>query len=153
MLRPVDSRTMTPARVGVAVYVTRERDGQREVLVFDRRGLPEAGTRIPAGVVDPGERLDGAARREVKEETGVALTGIGAPLAVQQRPAPGTGDRRVTVFFHATTDEPRNAWTHLVERPADDGIALLVDCFFMALTAVPGRLADHQGEFVELILS
>jgi ADP-ribose pyrophosphatase YjhB (NUDIX family) len=132
---------MTAARVRVAVYVTRERDGHREVLVFDYHGVPGAGTQIPAGRVDLGERLDVAARREVEEETGVALTRIGAPLAVQQRPQRETGAPRVTVFFHATTDEARDTWTHKVD----------FACFFMPVNGVGKLLHDFQGEFVDLI--
>jgi ADP-ribose pyrophosphatase YjhB (NUDIX family) len=137
---------MTAARVRVAVYVTRERNGHSEVLVVDHDGADAAGTRIPAGGVDGDERLDVAARREVEHETGVSLTGIGAPLAVQQRPQRGTGVPRVTVFFHATTDEARDTWTH---EAADRGPRSA--CSFTPVTGARALLGDHQGEFVDLI--
>jgi 8-oxo-dGTP pyrophosphatase MutT (NUDIX family) len=123
--------------VRVAVYVTRERGGSREVLVLD---VPRAGTQVPVGGVDPDERLVTAARREVAEDTGMSVTLLGAPIAVQQRPHAATGANRVTVFFHATTDERRDAWTHRRN-----------GCFFVPLAEAPGLLTDHQGEFVDLL--
>ena len=38
----------------VLAYVTRERDGRRELLVFDQEADPGAGTQVPAGRLDPG---------------------------------------------------------------------------------------------------
>jgi ADP-ribose pyrophosphatase YjhB (NUDIX family) len=132
---------MTAGGVRVAVYVTRERGGHREVLVVDHHGAPGAGAQIPTVGVGPDERLEMAARREVEKETGVALADVGAPLAVQQRPQTENGTPRVTVFFHATTDEVRDAWTH-----KDD-----FECFFVPVNGVRKVLRDHQGEFVDLI--
>jgi len=40
----------------VVVYVTRVVDGLVQVLVFDHRDVPEAGTQVPAGGVHAGER-------------------------------------------------------------------------------------------------
>lgn len=62
---------MRPARVRTAAYVTREGAGGLEVLVFDHRDHPEAGTQVPAGGVEPGEVLADAVVREVAEETGL----------------------------------------------------------------------------------
>lgn len=40
-------RAQPPARVRVVVYVTRVVDGLVQVLVFDHRDVPEAGTQVP----------------------------------------------------------------------------------------------------------
>ncbi len=48
-------RARPPARVRVVVYVTRVVDGLVQVLVFDHRDVPEAGTQVPAGGVRAGE--------------------------------------------------------------------------------------------------
>jgi 8-oxo-dGTP pyrophosphatase MutT (NUDIX family) len=65
----------TPARVGtVDVYVIHIRDGAWRVLVLQR----SATTRCPGawetvhGRIEPGERPEEAARRELREETGLA---------------------------------------------------------------------------------
>ncbi|MBC9711905.1 hypothetical protein H9Y04_04885 [Streptomyces sp. TRM66268-LWL] len=50
-----------PARVRVAAYVTRTRPAGPELLVFDHRDHPGAGTQIPAGGVSPDEPLTQAA--------------------------------------------------------------------------------------------
>ena len=70
--------------------------------------------------MEPGEALADAVLREVAEETGLTAVMLGAALAVQQRPHPHTGQPRVTVFFHARTAEPRDAWTHTVAGPEGD---------------------------------
>lgn len=52
----------------VTAFVTRERDGVRELLVFKH---PNAGTQIPAGTVEDAEDPETAVMREVYEETGL----------------------------------------------------------------------------------
>lgn len=143
---------MQSARVRTAAYVTRRAPGGLEVLVFDHRDHPEAGTQVPAGGVEPGEALADAVLREVAEETGLIAVTLGAALAVQQRPHPHTGEPRVTVFFHARTAEPRDAWTHTVAGPeGDEDHGLVFRCRFVPLGEAAGLLADGQGEFAALI--
>ena len=47
---------MRPARVRTAAYVTRRAPGGLEVLVFDHRDHPEAGTQVPAAAWSPERR-------------------------------------------------------------------------------------------------
>ena len=54
----------------VTAFVTRKRDGLREMLVFKH---PNAGIQIPAGTVECGENPETAVMREVREETGLQL--------------------------------------------------------------------------------
>ncbi|MFI6875600.1 NUDIX domain-containing protein [Streptomyces sp. NPDC050400] len=142
---------MQQARVRVAVYVTRTGPEGRELLVFDHRDQPEAGTQVPAGGVDAGELLTEAALREIKEETGMAGVTLGAALAVQQRPHPHTGQPRITVFFHAETTESRDSWPHTVRsRDGDQDNGLAFRCYFIPVGAAAELLVDGQGEFVHL---
>lgn len=55
----------------VVAYVTRERAARRELLVFDHRDFPEAGTQVPAGRLEPGEDLETGLVRELHEEAGL----------------------------------------------------------------------------------
>ena len=55
----------------VLAYVTRERDGRKELLVFDHRDHPNAGTQVPAGRLEPGEDLEAGLLRELDEEAGL----------------------------------------------------------------------------------
>ena len=50
-------------RQRVVAYVTRMRDGAKELLVFDQPGDAEALTQVPAGRLDPGESLEDGLRR------------------------------------------------------------------------------------------
>ena len=52
----------------VTAFVTRERNGVRELLLFRH---PTAGIQIPAGTVEDGETPETAVIREVYEETGL----------------------------------------------------------------------------------
>jgi 8-oxo-dGTP diphosphatase len=58
-------------RQRVLAYVTREREGVRELLVFDHRDFPDAGTQVPAGRLDEGESLEEGLHRELHEEAGL----------------------------------------------------------------------------------
>ncbi|MER7694930.1 NUDIX domain-containing protein [Streptomyces sp. NPDC097610] len=142
---------MQQARIRVAVYATRNVPEGRELLVFDHRDQPEAGTQVPAGGVDAGELLTEAALREIKEETGTAGVTLGAALAAQQRPHPHTGQPRITVFFHAETTETRDSWAHTVtSRDGDQDNGLAFRCYFIPIGDAADLLIDGQGEFVHL---
>ena len=68
-------------RQRVLAYVTRERCGHREVLVFDIPSDPGAKTQVPAGRLDPGEKLEQGLRRELHEEAGLEDVRIVRKLA------------------------------------------------------------------------
>ena len=57
----------------VTAFITRERNGVKELLVFRH---PNAGIQIPAGTVEDGEHLETAVKREVYEETGLQIVKI-----------------------------------------------------------------------------
>ena len=46
-----------------------------ELLVFEQPNSPEAGIQVPAGTVQPGERLEHAVLRELHEESGLSNFG------------------------------------------------------------------------------
>ena len=138
---------MNRVRVRVAVYVTRGKD----VLVFDHVDHPDAGTQVPAGGVESGERLEDAVIREVTEETGLGRVTVLGSLSVQQRPHPETGAERVTVFYHATTTDSRDRWSHVVDSGTGDDAGLRFSCHFLPIAACAGLLADHQDEFLTKI--
>ena len=140
------------ARVRVVVYVTRVVGAQRQVLLFDHRDLPGAGTQVPAGGVHAGERIDSAARREVLEETGVVDLRLVGVLGVQQFAHPTTGDPRVSVFLHAETGHRPDSWMHTVEGdPGDEDSGLVFLCRFTSLDRARADLVDHQGDLLHLI--
>ncbi len=64
---------MTNVVEKVTAFITRERYGVKELLLFKH---PRAGVQIPAGTVEDGESLKTALKREIYEETGLRLVKI-----------------------------------------------------------------------------
>ncbi len=142
---------MEQPRIRVAAYVVRRR-AVPELLVFDHVGLPEAGTQIPAGGVQPGEDLEQAVLREVAEETGLSDVRVINRIAVDHRPHPRTRHPRRTTFFRldAGTDT-LDAWTHRVAGTGDDH-GLKFACHFVALP-LEKPLADKQDAWLDHLSS
>jgi 8-oxo-dGTP diphosphatase len=102
-------------RQRVLAYVTRERDGRTELLVFDVPSHPRAGTQVPAGRLDPGETLEQCLFRELHEEAGIERARIVRELA--------TWDTRYENHaFEVRVEgtEPADAWEHVVHGEGDD---------------------------------
>jgi ADP-ribose pyrophosphatase YjhB (NUDIX family) len=110
-----------------------------ELLVFDHRDHPAAGTQVPAGTVDDGEEPSASVVREVFEETGVR-TRVVRELGVVDAVAP-RGELRRNHFFELATDETRGAWEHIVHgKGGDRGLVFL--CRFVPLEPLPDLIAD-----------
>jgi 8-oxo-dGTP pyrophosphatase MutT (NUDIX family) len=105
----------------VIVYITRERGGETQLLVFEHVDFPDAGAQVPKGTVEPGETLGSAVRREVREETGLTeLDGLEFIGAITQTLF-GAAEEWNFFAIHAdgkTTD--REAWTHRVQGKDED---------------------------------
>jgi 8-oxo-dGTP pyrophosphatase MutT (NUDIX family) len=149
---------MSPgARIRATSYITRTTTQGPELLVFDYPAEPCAGTHLPGGGVEPGERPDAAAIREAIEETGIAgplhLLGV---VGVQQGKY-DTGDPYVSIYFHLACDEPRDAWKHTMIGDDDAwDTGLEVSCRFVSLAEAPQllRTSWHRlDEFLELLIS
>jgi ADP-ribose pyrophosphatase YjhB (NUDIX family) len=120
--------------------------------VLDHVGLPETGTQIPAGGVQPGEDLEHAVLREVAEETGLSGVFVINRIAVDRRPHPQTQHPRRTTFFRldAGADTP-DAWTHRVTGTGDDH-GMTFACRFVALP-LGKPLADRQDAWLDQLSS
>jgi 8-oxo-dGTP diphosphatase len=105
-------------RQRVLAYVTRERHGRTELLVFEHRDHPDAGTQVPAGRIDPGETLEEGLLREVHEETGLARVRI-----VRELPLLGdwvAASQYENHAFELRVDEAPDSWEHEVHGEGDD---------------------------------
>ncbi len=72
-----------PVAVTVDVVLLTVRSGRLSVLLVERRHHPFRGSwALPGGFVEPDDDLDGAARRELEEETGVLVSGFGESVAL-----------------------------------------------------------------------
>jgi 8-oxo-dGTP pyrophosphatase MutT (NUDIX family) len=109
------------------VYVERD----TELLVFDHRDDPAAGTQVPAGGLLDGEAPAAAAIREVREETGIKL--LGEPTFVGTHEHLDGGGRPALSHFlrvDAPNDLP-DAWEHVVMGSGEDR-GLVFSCRFDA---------------------
>jgi 8-oxo-dGTP pyrophosphatase MutT (NUDIX family) len=104
-------------RQRVLAYVTRERDGRTELLVFDVPTHPHAGTQVPAGRIDPGETLEECLRRELHEESGLTAVRIVRELGRPVKPK-----RYENHAFEVRIDgkDPPDEWDHEVHGTGDD---------------------------------
>ena len=111
---------MATRRARVLAYVTREREGRIELLVFDQQDDPGAGTQVPAGRLDPGEALEDGLRRELHEESGLDRVRI-----VRELPVLGEWVERSEYDDHAFEvcvdgAELPDTWEHVVHGDGDD---------------------------------
>lgn len=79
-------------------------DPQRGVVIIKRKN-PPYGYALPGGFIDEGEPAESAARREMREETGldVELTGL---LGVYSRPDRDPRQHTITTAFVGKTKNP-----------------------------------------------
>ncbi|MCK0093420.1 NUDIX domain-containing protein [Rhodococcus sp. F64268] len=133
---------MSTPRRRVAAYVIRHRIGP-ELLVFDHVGIPDAGTQIPAGGLEPGEDPHEAALREVTEETGLDTCSVVGTVGIDHRPHPITGQPRHTYVLHVRVPaDTADAWLHTVRGDGTD-TGLQFACRFVPLP-LREPLADEQ---------
>jgi 8-oxo-dGTP pyrophosphatase MutT (NUDIX family) len=129
-----------PARQRVVVYV--ERDD--ELLVFDHRDHPEAGTQVPAGGILSGEALEEAVIREVREETGLDLRDAPVLLGIHGH-LDGLGRRALSFFFRVDApDDAADAWEHTVVGEGDDA-GLVFRCRFDSTPTLPAVQAVYRS--------
>ena len=142
------------ARRRVACYVLRETASGPELLVFDHVDVPDAGTQVPAGGLEPGESVEEAALREVAEETGLTEATVVRRLGVSERPHPDTGAPQHTTYvlmrYDGRANEHAAPWTWKVEGAGEDG-GMLFRCWFTPLPLDEVTLAGDQDELLSQV--
>jgi 8-oxo-dGTP pyrophosphatase MutT (NUDIX family) len=125
-------------RKRVVAYVTRERDGSHELLVFDHQGMPEVPTQVPAGRIDAHENLEAGLLREVEEETGLTSILFIAELADAHEFERlfGVGAHRSWAFHAVAAAGGPERWEHSVTGTGmDAGLVFL--CRWVPLEECP----------------
>jgi ADP-ribose pyrophosphatase YjhB (NUDIX family) len=132
----------------VLAYITRHENDQIQLLVFDHRAAPEAGTQVPAGTVEEGESTEAALWREILEESGLSNLNLIRKLAVHESAEWNT----VRHVFHLTVpgDVP-DSWSHTVRGKGEDE-GMIFDYRWTALTPQL-ELAGNQHTWLDLILN
>jgi 8-oxo-dGTP diphosphatase len=121
-----------PALTVDVVICTRE--DRSRVLLIKRKSDPYAGRwALPGGFVDEGETLADAARRELKEETGVAIEEL-EQLYTAGDPGRDPRGWTVSVAFLARGDAAK-----LLAKAADDA----ADVGWFPLDELPTMAFDH----------
>ncbi len=123
---------MGPERVQAVGAVVHDEAGR--LLLVLRGRPPSAGVwSIPGGKVEPGESREAAVRREVLEETGLAVD-VGRPVGVVERP---TGDGRVFEIHDFAARLLSHPATAVAADDADD-VGWFTPAQVRTLDCVPG---------------
>lgn len=105
----------------VVAYVTREVQGRTQLLVYVHPAYSQLGVQVPGGGVEPGEAIQEALLREVREETGLTNLKIVRLLGVYDYYNAYTGKVNERHVFHleAPEDTP-DSWTWIEPVPVTD---------------------------------
>lgn len=126
-------------RHGPAVAIVAEHPDQRFIFVRQyRKPVERMMWEVVAGCVDPGESLDAAAHRELREETGYTarqMVRIGAVY-----PSPGYVDERIEIYYARTAPEPSG---HDLDEDEWVGTRLLTRTEALAMME-DGRIEDAK---------
>lgn len=107
----------------VFAYITRGPEDQKELLVFEHQGEPEAGLQVPGGTIEEGEMLIDALYREVQEETGLprdVLEFVGKVHKYNYYPSHNDKVYERNIFHFEYTGEPVDYWEHDVVSDGQD---------------------------------
>jgi 8-oxo-dGTP diphosphatase len=135
-------------------YITRHGStGTPELLVFEHRDYPEAGTQVPAGTVKEGESPEEAVMREVEEETGLEECRLVKKLMVYDWLNPETGQINERHLFHvAAPHDTAEKWTWV---ETDGGRVPELEGYVFHFRWVrldkPIELAGDQGDYLGVI--
>ncbi|AKR09122.1 NUDIX domain-containing protein [Bacillus cereus] len=134
----------------VYAYITREKEGVMQLLVFKHRDIHEAGIQVPGGTVDEGETLEAAILREVQEESGLRHLCIERFLADYIIHVKEKQEYEKRHFFHVTLlTDVKDTWEHIVSAgEKDQGLAFSYE--WVNIAKCP-ELAGKQGEFLHLL--
>ncbi|ETP68997.1 NUDIX hydrolase [Planococcus glaciei] len=137
----------------VFAYITRGPEDQKELLVFEHQGEPEAGLQVPGGTIEEGEMLIDALYREVQEETGLPRAVLEFVGKVHKyNYYPDQQEDKVyerNIFHFEYTGERVDYWEHtIVSDGQDNGRTFM---FHWEPVAHCPKLAADQDAALELM--
>lgn len=136
----------------VFAYITRGPEENRELLVFEHKGEPEAGLQVPGGTIEDDEMLIDALYREVLEETGlprVVLEFVGKVHKYNYYPNHKDKVYERNIFHFEYTGEPVDSWEHVVVSDGQDN-GRTFQFHWEPVDHLP-KLAAEQDKAIELL--
>ncbi len=135
----------------VLAYFYRNNQEIKEVLVFDHQGMPEAGTQIVGGTVEPGEDLMLAIKREIFEEAGLEILiselHFLAETIYQRKDRPEINER---TYYKISGEKLPNNWSHrVISEGEDDGLVFLF--YWISFEQAFEKLTGNFAECLHLI--
>lgn len=136
----------------VFAYIIRGPEENRELLVFEYKGEPEAGVQVPGGTIAEGELLIDALYREVQEETGLpreVLDFAGKIHKYNYYPDHKDKVYERNLFHFEYTGDQVDGWEHTIRSNGrDNGMTLLFR--WEPVDHLP-KLAMEQDTAIELL--
>lgn len=133
----------------VICYLIRKNNDDNEILVFDHRDFPEAGTQVIGGTVEEGEKLFATMVREIYEEAGIRIKQQDLKIIGEteylRKDRPELNER--TYFLLENQNHLPDYWEHVVKSGGEDNG--MVFCFYWI--SVKRAKVALTGNFAELI--
>jgi 8-oxo-dGTP diphosphatase len=137
----------------VLAYITQG----NKLLVFKHADFPEAGIQVPAGTVEPGERLEDAVIREACEETGLSDLVLVSFLGYSNHDLARYGLDRIDhrYFYHLICRQECPAtWRHHETNPSEgDQTSIAFDFYWVSLPHGVPELSGEQGQMLDKLLA
>ena len=125
-------------------------EGNR-LLVFKHVDFPEAGIQVPGGSVEPGERIEAAAVREAREETGIYRLNLVGKIGTAKKNLREFGINCVHerhYFKMGCPEQTPEKWIAYEQTPSDGSSPPIAFQFYwVALNKLP-NLSGGLGEFL-----
>jgi len=143
----MENTTITDVKQKVVAYITRERNGQRELLVnIHRDFIHDAGSQVPAGTVEPNEDLEVALFREIEEEAGLTQEQLSLVKYIGAYPfyrADRDEHHERHVYHLVPAVELPDTWMHY--DPFADGKTVVLIYFWVPMSHIDlsGKLGDY----------
>lgn len=135
----------------VIAYFVRHRNNQKEVLVFDHEGMPEAGTQVVGGTVEDGEDLKFALVREVEEESGLKISAENLKLLAEtEYRRKDKEEINFRTYFVIDGEALADQWSHVVKSDGEDD-GLQFNFYWMSFVEARSKLTGNFAECLHLI--
>lgn len=134
----------------VYAYITREKEGQTQLLICTHQGGQEAGVQVPGGTVRQGETLEYALLRNIQEDSGLRQVSLGHLVAEELIYVKDKNEYQKRHFYHVTLPESSvDVWEHRLENDGKNNASVL--SYMWANIEKCPLLVEKQGSYIHLV--